>query len=73
VISLIARGTNREEIANGLCWSIAERIGSMVKKVGVNDLIFVSGGIAYNQAVVSALSSHLQKKVTMLSKFKKLL
>jgi (R)-2-hydroxyacyl-CoA dehydratese activating ATPase len=66
VISLIARGTSREEIAYGLCLSIAERVGSMVKKVGINDLLFVSGGVAYNQAVVSALSSHLQKKVTML-------
>lgn len=61
VIGLIARGANRDEIANGLCWSVAERLAGMAKKVGINDLVYVSGGVAYNNAVVSAISKQLGK------------
>jgi len=66
VIGLIARGTDRDEIASGLCWSVAERIVGMAKKVGINDLVYVSGGVAYNNAVVSALSKQLGKDARMI-------
>lgn len=66
VIGLIARGANRDEIANGLCWSVAERIVSMAKKVGISDLVFISGGVAYNKAVVSALAKQFGKVVQMI-------
>jgi predicted CoA-substrate-specific enzyme activase len=67
VIGLIARGAKRDEIASGLCWSVAERIASMAKKVGINELVFVSGGVAYNEAVISALSVQLGKNVQMIT------
>ncbi len=66
VVSLIARGTDREEIASGLCWSVAERVGAMAKKVGINGLVFVSGGVAYNKAVLSTLCSQLRENVRMI-------
>jgi len=66
VVSLIARETDRKEIASGLCWSVAERVGAMAKKVGVNGPVFVSGGVAYNRAVLSGLSAQLGKAVHMI-------
>ncbi|MGQ9610708.1 MAG: acyl-CoA dehydratase activase [bacterium] len=66
VIGLIARGTDRGEIAKGLSWSVAERIVSMVKKVGINDLVYISGGVAYNKSIVFAISKQLGKEVKVI-------
>jgi predicted CoA-substrate-specific enzyme activase len=66
VIGLIARGADRDEIASGLCWSVAERIVGMAKKVGINDLVYISGGVAYNNAVISAIGKQLEKNVQMI-------
>ncbi len=66
VVSLIARGTPREEIASGLAWSVAERVGSLAKRVGLGEAVYVSGGVAYNAAVVAALGEHLGKAVKVI-------
>jgi (R)-2-hydroxyacyl-CoA dehydratese activating ATPase len=66
VVGLIAQGANREDIGQGLCWSVAERISGMAKKVGVNGLIYLSGGVAQNPAVVAALSTLLEKPVKVI-------
>jgi len=67
VIGLIAKGISRDEIARGIFWSVAERVASMTKKVGIDDLIYISGGVAYNQAVVLAISDQLDKEVRVVS------
>ena len=66
VIGLIARGVNRDEIASGLSWSVAERIVIMAKKVGINDRVYVAGGVAYNNSVISAISKQLGKDARMI-------
>lgn len=66
VIGLIARGVDRSEIAKGLSWSVAERIVSMAKKVGISDLVYMSGGVAYNKAIVFAISKQLGKDVKVI-------
>jgi (R)-2-hydroxyacyl-CoA dehydratese activating ATPase len=66
VVGLIAQGANREDIAQGLCWSIAERISGMAKKVGIDGLVYLSGGVAQNPAVVSALTVLLGKPVQVI-------
>jgi predicted CoA-substrate-specific enzyme activase len=63
VVGLLARGVSRDEIAGGLCYSIAERISSMTKKVGISGPVFISGGVAYNGAVVSGISDILDEDV----------
>ncbi len=68
VIGLIARGADRHEIAGGLSWSVAERIVGMAKKVGINELVYVSGGVAYNKAVVSAIGKQLGRDVKVIEK-----
>ncbi|MFB3895465.1 MAG: acyl-CoA dehydratase activase [bacterium] len=66
VVGLIAQGANREAIAKGLCWSVAERVSAMAKKVGINGLTYISGGVARNQAVVDALTTLLDKPVQII-------
>ncbi len=63
VIGLIAKGVDRDQIASGICWSVAERIASMVKKIGINDPIYISGGVAHNEAVIYALKEILRTDV----------
>ncbi len=66
VIGLIARGVNRDEIASGICWSVAERISGMAKKMGFSDRVYISGGVAYNNAVISAISKQLGTDARMI-------
>lgn len=55
VISLLANGRSRKDIAAGLCESIARRVSSMVKYVGIREKVFFSGGVAKNVGMVAAL------------------
>ncbi len=66
VVSLLARGTAGGEIARGLCWSVAERVGGMAKKMGLNETVFVAGGVAHNAAIISALREYLSTDVRVL-------
>ncbi|WP_334109728.1 acyl-CoA dehydratase activase [Thermodesulfitimonas autotrophica] len=59
VVSLIGQGTLREEIALGLCESIAERVAALVHRVGVVEKVAMTGGVAKNRAVVAALTRRL--------------
>lgn len=60
VVSLIARGLPREDIARGLHQSIADRTAGLVKRVGLEELVMMTGGVARNSAVVSALNDKLK-------------
>lgn len=66
VVSMLASGTPRDEISKGLCWGVAERVGAMAKKVGLSGTVFVSGGVAYNRAVIFALAEYLPTDVVVL-------
>ena len=62
VVSLIANGTDQKEIARGLNRSIASRTFSLVKRVakdfeGLD--ISMSGGVAKNRGVVTAITKSL--------------
>ncbi len=59
VVSLIARGLPREDIARGLHQSIAERTGGLVRRVGLEERVMMTGGVAMNSAVVEALNEKL--------------
>lgn len=59
VVSLIARGLPREDIARGLHQSIAERTAGLVKRVGLEERVMMTGGVACNSAVVRALNEKL--------------
>ncbi len=63
VVSLISEETPVEEIALGVCQSIARRSVSMLDRVGVNKKVAMSGGVAKNQGVVRELEKLLGKNL----------
>ncbi|MGA2873890.1 MAG: acyl-CoA dehydratase activase [Nitrososphaerales archaeon] len=63
VISLLTNGRRREDIAAGLCESIAKRVSSMARYVGVKEKVVFSGGVAKNIGMVAALEKELNTKL----------
>ncbi len=59
VISLIAQRRPVEDIAAGVHRSVAERVGNMVKQLGVVEVVFFDGGPAMNVGVKAALEEFL--------------
>ena len=59
VISLIAQRRPAEDIAAGVHRSVAERVGNMVKQIGIEEVVFFDGGPAKNVGVKSALEDFL--------------
>jgi predicted CoA-substrate-specific enzyme activase len=63
VISLFAQGAKKEDIIAGIHDSIAKRVASMAKRVGVSEPLVFCGGVAKNIAVKTKLEEHLKMKV----------
>ena len=63
VISQLASGTKIEDIVKGIHKSIAARVGSLAKRVGLNDDIIFTGGVALNKGMVRALEENTGHKI----------
>ncbi|HAS84160.1 MAG TPA: 2-hydroxyglutaryl-CoA dehydratase [Verrucomicrobia bacterium] len=63
VVSLLARGISKDEIAAGAHQAIAERIGAMVRRVGQQEVIAFVGGGALNQALARSVEESLNRTV----------
>lgn len=63
VISLIAENQPKEVIIRGLHDAIADRIMGMVHRVGVEEGVTITGGVAKNEGVVRALEERLGVKL----------
>jgi predicted CoA-substrate-specific enzyme activase len=63
VVSLIADNQPKEVIIRGLHDSIADRILGMVNRVGVEEEVTLTGGVAKNEGVVRALEDRLGIKM----------
>ena len=64
VVSLLARGISKSDIAAAAHNSIAGRVGSMIRRLGVfSPPIFFAGGGALNKALVKALEDNLSSKI----------
>jgi predicted CoA-substrate-specific enzyme activase len=59
VISLIAKGELRENIIAGIHASIAARVAAMAGRIGLSAPVMMTGGVAKNIGVVSALEAKL--------------
>ncbi len=59
IISLLAAGDSVESIVAGLHTAIASKVGNMVKRIGVKPTIMMTGGVAKNSGVVTALQQEL--------------
>ncbi len=63
VVSLIADNQPQEVIIRGLHDAIADRIVGLVRRVGVEEEVTLTGGVAKNEGVVSALQERLGVKI----------
>ncbi len=65
IVSLIGQGTDKNEIIKGLIYSIAGRITSMVERIGLEEPVCMTGGVAKNLGVVKALEEKLGVKISI--------
>ena len=63
VISQLAAGTDKCDIINGIHKSVAGRVGGLCNRVGVRDLVVMTGGVAQNHGIVKALQAQLQHEI----------
>jgi predicted CoA-substrate-specific enzyme activase len=63
VVSLIADNQPKEVIIRGLHDAIADRILGMIRRVGVEEKVTLTGGVAKNEGVVQALEERLEVRV----------
>jgi (R)-2-hydroxyacyl-CoA dehydratese activating ATPase len=66
VITLLNEGAEITDIAAGINEAIASRLASMVRKVGLEEEVTVSGGCAKNHGLILALEKKLGVKVKAL-------
>ncbi|MEM2870425.1 MAG: acyl-CoA dehydratase activase [Thermoplasmata archaeon] len=59
VVSLVARGKNREDIIAGLLDAMAAKVKTMVNQLGLRREVFFGGGVARNEGAVRALEGAL--------------
>jgi benzoyl-CoA reductase subunit D len=63
VITLVHKKTPKPDMARAIHDAIADRITSMVRRVGIEEKIALIGGVAYNVGFVKSLEEDLETKV----------
>lgn len=63
VISQLAKETDKCDIINGIHQSVANRVAGLAHRVGVQDMVVMTGGVAQNSGVVKALQDQLGHEV----------
>lgn len=63
VISQLAVGTDKCDIIHGIHKSVAGRVGGLCNRVGVRDLVVMTGGVAQNRGIVKALQEQLGHEI----------
>ena len=66
VVTLVNEGKDLADISAGLHYSIASRLSSMVRKVGLIEDVALTGGCAKNEGLAKALENKLGVKVVHL-------
>ena len=64
VISQLAVGTDKCDIIAGIHRSVAGRVSGLCNRVGVRDLVVMSGGVAQNHGIVKALENQLGHEIS---------
>ena len=59
VISQLSKETDKRDIINGIHMSVAGRVAGLAHRVGVQDQVVMTGGVAQNIGVVKALENQL--------------
>jgi len=63
VLTFLAEGRSREDIGLGVAEALAVRINRLVKRVGVEDRVCITGGVAKNEGVVRATAKVLGHEI----------
>ena len=63
VISQLANDTDKRDIINGIHKSVAGRVAGLAHRVGVQDRVVMTGGVAQNTGIVKALEEQLGHEV----------
>ncbi|MGD9898341.1 MAG: acyl-CoA dehydratase activase [Calditrichaceae bacterium] len=63
IISLLAEGHSKSEIAAGIHYSIARRIARLAGRVKIEEVILFDGGAALNRGMLAALEDELMRPV----------
>lgn len=65
VITLLNEGTDLADIAAGINEAIASRLASLVRKVGMEERVVVTGGCAKNAGLLRALAERLGTEIAL--------
>jgi predicted CoA-substrate-specific enzyme activase len=65
VVSLIARGEDSHRVALGLHQAIVDRVGGMVRRVGVQERFVFAGGVAFNPCLQQLFAESLEIPLTV--------
>ena len=65
VVSLIARGEDSHRVALGLHQAIVDRVGGMIRRVGVRERFVFAGGVAQNPCLQRLFSQALDIPLTV--------
>ncbi len=60
VVGLIHANTDKPDISKAVHDSMASRIGSIIRRIGINEDIVMIGGVGYNPGFVTALQRELK-------------
>lgn len=64
VISHLAAGRSREDIAAGIHMSVANRVSGLARRVGIEPEVVLTGGVAQNAGVVRAMAEILEMPIS---------
>ena len=59
VISQLANATDKRDIIAGIHRSVAHRVTGLARRIGIQDDVVMTGGVAQNQGIVDALRDEL--------------
>ena len=63
VISQLANATDKKDIIAGIHRSVAHRVTGLARRIGVQDDVVMTGGVAQNRGIVDALQEELGVKI----------
>jgi len=64
VISQLANGVEIPDLVAGICQSVASRVAALAKRIGVKEMLCMSGGVAQNGGVRKAMEQELGLEIT---------
>ena len=65
VISQLAQGIAKEDVARGADNSITSRVAGLARRIGITPVVVMTGGVAQNESVVRCLEEHIGYDITV--------